>query len=108
VVRYADGSVERLRGGRYERTDRSGRLVEDRAATSADRKKLSRARTSGRSEMVILIDNRKGEIETMDRRGWRELIAHGTYLLTDPNGNVVKRRAVRQSDVGRIRDLAGD
>jgi hypothetical protein len=108
VIRYADGSTERLKGGRYQRTDGTGRLVDNRPATRSDRARMVGLRPDGRRELVIRIDSRKDEVETVDRRGWRELIAHGTYLLTDPNGNVVKRRAVRQSDFGRIRQLAGN
>lgn len=108
VIRYADGTVERLKAGRYQRRDGTGRLVESRPASRSDRARMVGVRPNGTSELVIRIDSRKNEVETVDRRGWRELIAHGTYLLTDPNGNVVKRRAVRQGDLGRIRDLAGN
>jgi hypothetical protein len=107
VIRYADGSAERIRGGRYQRLDGGGRVVETRAATRGDAARLGGARPGSGAEVLIRIDTRSGNMETVDRRGWRERIAGGVYLLTDPKGNVVRRRAVRGADLGRIRALAG-
>lgn len=108
VVHFADGSSERLRRSRFERTDRSGRVVESRSATRDDLDRMARARPSQGRDLVIRIDSSNGEAETIDGNGWRELFANGTYLLTDPNGNVVRRRAVRRADIARIRGLVGD
>ncbi len=107
VIRYADGSAERFRNGRYQRIDAAGAIVEDRPGLGTDRARLAAARPGRGREMVIRIDSRTNEVETSDRGGWREQIVRGTYLLTDPNGNVVRRRGVRASDIARIHQLAG-
>ncbi len=98
AVTYSGGESERVNGRTYELQDARGRVVERRAATSADLARLAAAR----GDLKVFKDSRTGAVETVDRRGWRERMAGGTYVLTDPKGRVVRRRALRAEDLRRV------
>ena len=102
AVGYADGSSVRIDGRRYIRRDATGRIVEARRSTPGDRVRLP----SRPGEVTITIDD-GGAISTVDRRGWRERMADGLYVLTDPRGRTVKRRRLRAEDTDRIRAITG-
>ncbi len=101
ALAYRGGESERIGAGSYVRRDARGRIVERRRATSADLRRL----TTARAELRVLLDSRTGAVETIDRRGWRERMQDGTYILIDPKGRVVRSRAIRSADLARIRKL---
>ena len=106
---YTNGATERIAQGTYERLDGHGRVIERRSATSADRSRLgglrdgisSVARRSG-VESVITISAARKSIKIVDSAGWTELLQNNRYVLTDPNGNVVTKRAATAKDIARI------
>lgn len=95
-----DGSEERLIGGRYQHLDRGGRLIEDRAATTADRRRLGQL---DRGAVAALIEVRGDGVMVTDPGGWREELRAGRYRLTDPRGNLVVDRVAGSADLERIR-----
>lgn len=94
----ADGSIETLGQGLYQRRDRRGRLIESRQARSGDRTRL---RGPGFSQIIEI-----GRMVTItDRAGWREEFATDHYRLFDPRGNLVTRRPLTRADTARLRDM---
>ncbi len=111
-IQFADGHSERIRDGRFERLDRRGRIVESHQARRTDVNRLralgTAVRRSGiqsRVHNVIEIDEARGDVAITDYRGWREILSHGSYVLKDPNGRTVARRAVTPQDIRRIREM---
>ncbi|WP_413872637.1 hypothetical protein [Albidovulum sp.] len=112
TVRYADGHVERLRGGLFESLDRRGRVVASHPAQRGDMERLqslgASAKRRGGSrtiETVVEIGESGYAIEVTDYRGWRETVARGTYVVKDPNGRTVIRRPVVAGDIARLREM---
>lgn len=112
TVRFADGHVERVRGGRFETLDPRGRMVATRAADREDETRLrsfgeiAKRRGGGRQiEAVVEIAERGAAIEVTDFRGWREIVTRGSYVVKDPKGRTVARRPVTAADVIRIRGM---
>jgi hypothetical protein len=110
IVSYADGSSERIERDTYLLTSGSGRVLERRRAAAADRQRLDAQRIApapdgSRGELKVLVDSRTGDVATIDRRGWREVMAGGTYELRDPRGNLVSRRPLKNTDLQRVRAL---
>ncbi|MGB8813567.1 MAG: hypothetical protein WCC57_10305 [Paracoccaceae bacterium] len=110
----ADGSVEIVRNGIYERIDARGRVTERRKATAADRSRLSSYRDRirnpaqrGTAVSIVLVNERNGTVQLIDANGWTETIKGKTYLLIDPNGNTVTRRAATSKDRSRMRAFLG-
>lgn len=111
-VQYADGHIERIREGRFERIDKSGRFVERRDATAQEERRLRTLEAEfgrkGRASGILTIadvDERAGRVEITDFRGWRETLSEARYQLRDPNGRTVSRRALTSEDVARLRSL---
>ena len=111
MLHFVDGHVEQVRGGVFERSDRSGRIVERRKASGSDIRRLSayRAAGPGRDKLqgLVMVSAARTEVQVIDRNGWSEIVEGGRYQLTDPNGNLVTRRAATQDDIQRIRAMAG-
>lgn len=110
-IQFADGHIERIRNGRFERLDRRGRIVESHPASRSDLSRLRRLRTAAEGggsqrevRAVVEVDEQRGHIEITDYRGWREIVSGSTYELKDPNGHTVTRRALTAKDILRIRD----
>ncbi|MEZ5778321.1 MAG: hypothetical protein R3E44_08165 [Paracoccaceae bacterium] len=105
-VEFADGHIERVRNGRFERITTQGGVIERRLATAAD---LSRLRAIAGSQPapgvrnVAVIDDQHDAIDVLDFRGWRETLADGTYELKDPRGRTVVRRPLTEADLSRVR-----
>ena len=108
-VRFADGHLEQIYDDRFERTDRAGRLVERRPATGDDLSRLAALRQSARGDLqsLIQVSASQGAARLIDGSGWEEVITKGIYQLTDPNGNLVMRRAATGDDMARISAMAG-
>lgn len=111
-VQFADGHIERIRDGSFERLNKGGKTVERRAARQSDVNRLRRLNASAKGQRlprnvhaVIEIDEVKGHIEITDYRGWTETVSGSTYELKDPNGRTVTRRALTTKDIFRIRDV---
>ncbi|MCB2130609.1 MAG: hypothetical protein KDE03_16455 [Rhodobacteraceae bacterium] len=111
-VQFADGHSERIRAGRFEMLDQSGRVVAAHIATRQDERRLKNAERSlarnGRKSGIYLvaeIDARTGDVDLVDYRGWRETLSGGRYLLSDPNGRTVTRRPVTAADAARLREI---
>ena len=111
-VQFFDGHIERIRSGHFERIDKSGRLIERRAATAGEVQRLrsleaeleARGRASG-IVTIAEIDESSGRVEITDFRGWRETLSAARYQLRDPNGRTVSRRALTPEDIVRVRSL---
>ena len=108
-VRFADGHLEQIYDDRFERTDRAGRFVERRPATGDDLSRLAALRQSARGDLqsLIQVSASQGAARLIDGSGWEEVITKGIYQLTDPNGNLVMRRAATGDDMARISAMAG-
>lgn len=111
-VQFFDGHIERIRGGRFEKIDKSGQMVERRRATAQEERRLqsleSEFEKKGKASGIVTIadvDGRSGRIEITDFRGWRETLSRARYELSDPNGRTVSRRPLTPEDVVRIRTL---
>lgn len=111
-LQFFDGHVERIRAGQFERTDRSGRLVERRVSTAVDLRRLrsleAEFAAKGRASGIVTIaeiDESSGRVEITDFRGWRETLMRARYELSDPNGRTVTLRALVPDDILRIRGL---
>ena len=78
--------------------------MERRRATEADQRRLSGARDTVRGSAVsmVVVDERQGLVQIVDRKGWSELIKGRTYVLTDPDGNTVTRRRATGKDRARM------
>lgn len=112
TVRFADGHVERIRGGRFESLDARGRMVATRAAGREDEARLrsfgESARRRGGARLIdaiVEIAERGAAIEVTDFRGWREIVTRGSYIVKDPKGRTVARRPVTAADIIRIRGM---
>lgn len=111
-LQFFDGHIERIRAGQFERTDRSGRLVERHLSKAEDLRRLrsleadfaARGKASG-IVTVAEIDERSGRVEITDFRGWRETLMSARYELSDPNGRTVTLRALMPEDIARVRSL---
>ncbi len=108
AVTYADGSRESVQRGRYRATGPDGRLRETRAATTGDLRRIAGTKPGAASEIMVRMNSRDGAAEIVDRRGWREVMGQGRYMLTDPRGRVVRSRPLRPDDTARLRALLGD
>lgn len=111
-IQFFDGHIERVRAGRFEKIDKSGRMVERRRATAQEERRLRSLESDflekGRASGIVTIadiDGRAGRVEITDFRGWRETLSKARYELSDPNGRTVSRRALTPEDVVRIRTL---
>lgn len=111
-VQFLDGHIERIRGGRFEKIDKAGHLVEKRRATAQEERHLrsleAELEARGRASGIVTIadvDGRSGRIEITDFRGWRETLSRARYELSDPNGHTVSRRALTPEDIVRVRTL---
>ncbi|MDP4033177.1 MAG: hypothetical protein Q8P60_10065 [Pseudorhodobacter sp.] len=111
---YSNGSSERIVRGRYERTDRSGRVIEQHSATRADRSRLAKLNTNIKStaaklgvQSIITISSAKEMVQIVDSAGWNETLRNARYILTDPNGNVVTKRAATAKDIARFSETLG-
>jgi hypothetical protein len=112
TVRYADGHVERVRGGLFESLDPRGRVVASHAAQRDDVERLqslgASAKRRGGSraiEAIVEIGASGSTIEVTDYRGWRETVTRGAYVVTDPDGRTVIRRPVTAGDIARLREM---
>ena len=110
-IRYADGTRERIRQGRYQRRDAQGRVVENRRATGADVSRLRALAQSATIESVaaeadaaptrsVSADGRQAEVSYAN--GWAERIRDGRYELIDPYGRTVVRRPATAEDRARV------
>ena len=106
---YANGSSERIVQGAYERVDGRGRVIERRSATSGDRNRLgglrdriSPAAVQAGVQSVITISASRQSVKIVDSAGWTELLQSNRYVLTDPNGNIVTKRAATAKDIARL------
>ncbi len=115
-VRYANGFKDEIENGIFERKDPSGVTVSRRPATDADRARLTGAanrisrslsRERDRAARTIHAEIAGDNIEIRYSDGWKEEIEAGRYELKDPNNNTVIQRRARQSDIIRLRQLAG-
>jgi hypothetical protein len=111
-VKFRDGHTEQIRSGTFLRTNGSGALVEQRRALRSDVTRLTSYRSVSASsireiESLILLSASQNAAQVIDRSGWAELISGGVYQLTDPNGNLVTRRAATGDDMQRISVMAG-
>lgn len=111
-VQFFDGHIERIRAGRFEKIDKSGRVVERRRATAQEDRRLQLLRSEFTQEgkasgiaTIADVDERAGRVEITDFRGWRETLSAARYQLRDPNGRTVSRRALTPEDVARLRSL---
>jgi hypothetical protein len=111
-IKFRDGHTEQIRGGTFLRTNGAGALVEQRRALRSDVTRLTSYRAVSAStikeiESLILLSASQNAAQVIDRSGWTELISAGVYQLTDPNGNLVTRRAATGDDMQRISVMAG-
>lgn len=111
-LQFSDGHIERIRGNRFETLDAHGRIVESRTARRSDLERLralgsASARQGGRGEVqnVAQVNEASGTIDITDFRGWREIVSRGSYVLKDPRGRTIARRAVTAEDIRRIRAM---
>ncbi|MDP2739824.1 MAG: hypothetical protein Q8O82_14265 [Pseudorhodobacter sp.] len=111
---YVNGTSERIVQGNYERVDGRGRVLERRSATSADRGRLgglrdriSPAAVQAGVQSVITISASRQSVKIVDSAGWTELLQSNRYVLTDPNGNVVTKRAATAKDIARLSAALG-
>lgn len=111
-LQFSDGRTERIRGNRFETLDARGRVVESRTARRSDLNRLralgsASAAQGGRGEVqnVARVNEASGAIDITDFRGWREIVSRGSYVLKDPRGRTVARRAVTAEDIRRIRSM---
>ncbi len=111
-IQFKDGHVERIRGGRFEKLDGRGRVVESHAARRSDLNRLrslgaatKRKGTQKEVQNVVRVNEAQGAVEVTDFRGWSETVARGTYVLKDPNGRTVVRRGATKDDILRIRSM---
>lgn len=111
---YVNGTSERIVQGNYERVDGRGRVLERRSATSADRGRLgglrdhiSPAAVQAGVQSVITISASRQSVKIVDSAGWTELLQRNRYVLTDPNGNVVTKRAATAKDIARLSAALG-
>jgi hypothetical protein len=113
-IRYADGTRERIRQGRYQRRNGRGGIVEDRRATGADLSRLRALAQSATIESVaaesdgapirsVSSDRRQAEVSYAN--GWAERIEDGRYELIDPYGRTVARRPATAEDMARVAGL---
>ncbi|WP_162891642.1 hypothetical protein [Profundibacter amoris] len=117
-VRYADGSSEEIKKGRYIRRSTTGKTVVSRRATGADFARL-RARANGISIDSIRRSSNSGEtgvngatvsgnnIRLTYTNGWSEEISTGQYTLRDQYNRIVVSRPTSKSDIKRMRQIAG-
>lgn len=111
-VQFFDGHIERIRAGRFEHIDKSGRVVEKRSSGQADLRRLrsleaefsAKGRASG-IVTVARIEESSGRVEITDFRGWRESLMLARYKLSDPNGHTVAQRPLTPEDIVRVRML---
>ena len=104
--------MEQVHNGTFLRTNPGGRLVEQRRALRGDVSRLTAYRSvpaAGRADLesLIVLSASQNAAQMIDRGGWTELINGGIYQLTDPNGNLVTRRAATADDMQRIFAMAG-
>lgn len=109
-ITYSDGSREEIENGNYERKVASGRTVEERVATEADRARLE-ALASGADSNVereyLLADGTKvevsaGKIEVTHPDGREEEVEGGEYELKDSAGNTIEERPATAADIARL------
>ncbi len=117
-VRYADGSSEEIKKGRYIRRSTTGKTVVSRRATGADFARL-RARANGISIDSIRRPTNTNEtgvngayisgknIRLTYTNGWSEEISSGQYTLRDQYNRTVVSRPASKSDINRMRQIAG-
>jgi hypothetical protein len=117
-VRYADGSSEEIKKGRYIRRSATGNTVVSRRATGADFARL-RARANGISiDSIRRPSNTNAtgvngatisgkNIRLMYTNGWSEEISSGQYILRDQYNRTVVSRPASKSDIKRMRQIAG-
>ncbi len=115
-VRYANGFKDEIENGVFERKDPAGRTVSRRPATDADRARLTGAanrlsrslsNARSRSARTVHVEISGNNVEVRYSDGWKEEVENGRYELKDPNNNTVIQRQARQSDLARLRKLAG-
>ena len=111
-VKFRDGHTEQIRGGTFLRTNDSGKVVEQRRALRSDVTRLTAFRAVSASsireiESLILLSAAQNSAQVIDRSGWTEMVSGGIYQLSDPNGNLVTRRAATGDDMLRISVMAG-
>lgn len=113
-VTLGDGSRVEVENGRFERKDASGRTIEERPATAADRALVggaatgsARASASRRSHtrgggVVAKLEVSGRNIEIVYDDGWKEEIDNGVYELKDDLGRTVIERPAKASDSSRL------
>ncbi len=110
-IRYADGTRERIRQGRYQRRNAGGGVAEDRRATGADVSRLRALAQSATIESVAAethaaptrsVSSDRREAELSYANGWAERIKDGRYELIDPYGRTVVRRRATADDIARV------
>lgn len=117
-IRYADGSREEIKNGRYRYKAASGKTVTSRRATGADLARL-RARANGISidsirrprnlnaTSVNAANISGNNIKLTYTNGWSEEISSGQYKLKDQYNRTVVSRPASKADIQRMRQVAG-
>ena len=111
-VKFRDGHIEQISSGTFLRTSASGAIVEQRRALRSDVSRLTAYRAVSAAsiqevEGLILLSTSQNAAQVIDRSGWTEMVSGGVYQLSDPNGNLVTRRAATGDDMLRITVMAG-
>lgn len=112
-VKFRDGHTEQISDGTFQRTNGAGAIVEQRRALRSDVSRLTAYRAVSAAsieevEGLILFSTSQNAAQVIDRSGWTEMVSGGVYQLTDPNGNLVTRRAATGDDMLRISVMAGE
>lgn len=117
-IRYADGSREEIKKGRYTFRAATGKIVVSRRATGADLARL-RARANGvsissirrsRNSNATSVNSAKisgNDIKLTYSNGWTEEISSGRYKLKDQYNRTVVSRPASKADIQRLRQVAG-
>lgn len=118
-LKNANGELEAVARGIYQRFDASGRLIEQRRATGADLVRM-RAQTNGRAtvsgagsavqgrgDAPVQIRIGGNDITVTYRNGWVEQVVGGRFRMQDRYGNLAVERPATKQDRDRLRSLAG-
>ncbi|MFN3262568.1 MAG: calcium-binding protein [Pikeienuella sp.] len=112
-VTFADGSVEEIENGIYERYDPRGRTVEERAATAADFARLEALVAGAGADALREVRLEDGstvefgprKIEVTYPDGAQEEIENGIYERYDASGRTVEERLATEADIARLEAL---
>ncbi len=110
---FADGSVEEIENGVYERYDPRGRTIEERAATAADFARLEALAAGAGPDALreVRLDDGSfvefgpGKIEVTYPDRTQEEIENGIYERYDARGRTVDERVATASDISRLEAL---